>query len=83
MICGFALLNLRDIQEGSFYRPSVQHYGDLFPPEAELELPELVVHGHCPLMYHLALLRRVVLCHFCKYPPSSCRLLVPHLILCS
>lgn len=48
MICGFALLNLRNIQEGSFYRPSVQHYGDLFPPEAELELPELVVHGHCP-----------------------------------
>lgn len=72
MICGFALLNLKNIQKDSFYHPSVQHYGD-FPPQAELELPELVLHGHCPLMYHLALLKRVALSHFCNYPPNNCR----------
>lgn len=81
MICGFALLNLKNIQEDSFYHPSVQHNDDFFLPQAELELPELAVHGHCPIMYHLALLKRLVLCHSCNYPPSSCRLLLHCLLL--
>lgn len=34
MICGFALLNLKNIQEDTFYHPSVQHYTDFFPPHA-------------------------------------------------
>lgn len=83
MICGFALLNLKNSQEDSFYHPSVQHYADFFPPQAELELLELVVHGHSPLMYRLGLLKMVMLCHFSNYPPRSSSLPLQCLLLSS